>query len=109
MRVILLPEVLEQLEDLSVLLYEKKYFSFEDTALEYVLELYDDIVLTLPIRQHKPASSYFDRYGKDMHYASFRKNKQTTWYAFFVTYYENGNTVYLVRHIENNHTAAQYL
>jgi len=109
MRVILLPEVLEHLEDLSVLLYEKGYFSFQDTALEYVLELYDDIVLTLPMRQHKPASSYFDRYGTDMHYASFRKNKQTTWYAFFATYYENGNTIYLVRHIANNHTVAQYL
>jgi hypothetical protein len=109
MKVILLPEVIEYLEDLSVILYEKKYFSFDTTAFDYVLELYDDIVLTLPIRLHKSAPNYFDRYGKNMHYATFRKNKQTTWYAFFTKYNENGETIYLVRYIANNHTIAQHL
>jgi len=109
MKVILLPEVLEQFEDLSVILYEKEYFSFENRALDYVLRLYDEVVQTLPTRIHKPAPPYFDRYEKNMYYAMFSKNKRTSWYAFFTKYNENGNTVYLVRYIANNHTVAQYL
>jgi hypothetical protein len=42
-------------------------------------------------------------------YAAFRRNRATTWYAFFTKYYDNGQTVYLVRHITNNHTSAQHL
>jgi len=67
------------------------------------------IEITLPIRQHKPAPIYFDQFGKNMKYASFNKNKQTTWYAFFTTYKENDEIIYVVRYIANNHTIAQYL
>ena len=109
MQIILLPEVLDYLEDLAEILYEKGYLSFEDTSMEYVLELYDDIVLNLPKKRHRPAPSHFDKYGKGMKYASFRKNKHTTWYAFFKTYEENGETIYLVRYIGNNHTEAHHL
>jgi len=109
MRVILLPEVIDYLEDLSIILYEKGYFSFEVTALEYVIELYDDIISTLPNRQHKPAPPYFDKYGKNMKYAGFQKNKRTTWYVFFTTYLENDAKIYLVRYIANSHTVAQHL
>jgi hypothetical protein len=109
MQVILLPEVLNYLENLSTILYEKRYFSFEETSLKYVLELYDDIIITLPIIVHKPAPNHFDRFGKNMKYASFRKNKHTTWYVFFTIYKVNEETFYLVRYIANNHTVAQYL
>ena len=98
MQVILLPEVLEYLEDLAEILYEKGYFSFEETSLTYVSELYDDIVSNLPIRTHKPAPKRYDKYGKGMKYASFKKNRRTTWYAFFSKYKENGETFYLVRY-----------
>ena len=109
MQVILLPEVLEYLEDLAEILYEKGYFSFEETSLTYILELYDDIVKTLPIRLHKPAPPYFDKYGKDMYYAAFRKNRQTVWYAFFTKYLDNRETIYLIRYLNNNHLIAKYL
>ena len=109
MQVILLPEVLEYLENLAIILYEKGYFSFEETSLKYVIELYDDIIITLPILAHKQAPKYFDQYGKNMKYASFVKNKHTTWYVFFKTYKEKEKTFYLVRYIANNHIIAQYL
>jgi len=109
MQVILLPEVLDYLENLSEILYEKGYFSFEETALKYVLELYDDIVSHLPNKIHKPAPVHFDKYGKGMKYASFRKNKHTTWYVFFKTYRKNEESIYVVRYIANNHAIAQYL
>jgi len=109
MQVILLPKVLEYLERLAEILYEKGYFSFEETALKYVVELYDDIILTLPTRLHSPAPKYFDRYGKGMKYAVFKKSKHTHWYVFFTTYSKNGQLFYLIRYIANNHLIAQHL
>jgi hypothetical protein len=109
MKVILLPEVIQYLEELSETLYEKRYFSFEQTASNYVLDLYDDIVSELHLKLHKPAPTYFDRYGKDMEYAVFSKNKNTSWYVFFTSYKVENEVIYLVRHIDNNHTVAQHL
>jgi hypothetical protein len=109
MQVIIMPNVLESFSELVTILYEKKYFGFEATALKYVTELYDDIIATLPIRPRKSAPSYFSKYGKGLYYAVFPKNKQTQWYAFFKIYRENGELYYQVRFIANNHTVAQYL
>jgi hypothetical protein len=109
MQVTILPEVLEYFENLAVILYEKEYFGFEKTALTYVIELYDDIVANLPTKPHKPAPVYFDKYGKGMKYAVFRRNRRTSWYAFFNTYHNNVEPFYVVRYIANNHIIAQYL
>jgi len=109
MKVIALPEVQQYLQNLKEILFQNEYFGFEDSANKYVDDLFDDIEITLPIRQHKPAPKYFDKYGKKMKYAGFNKNKHTTWYAFFTTYKENDEIIYLVRYIANNHTIAQYL
>ena len=109
MNVIFTPKVLLYFEELIFILYDKEYFSLLETSKRYVDELVDDILTNLPTKQHKPAPKYFDKYGKGMYYARFRKNKQTTWYAFFSKYNENGETIYLIRYIANNHTVAQYL
>ena len=109
MNVIILPEVLEYLEELVTILYEKKFFGFLETSSGYVSELIDDINTTLPICLHKPAPKYFDKYGENMEYAVFRKNKNTLWYVFFTTYKNNGDVIYLIRYIGNNHVIAQYL
>jgi hypothetical protein len=109
MQVILLPEVLDYFEDLAVLLYEKGYFSFEETSLKYVLELYDDIVTNLSKKRHKPAPSHYDKYGQGLFYAAFPKNRRTTWYPFFTKHEKNGEIIYLVRYVGNNHTEAHHL
>jgi hypothetical protein len=109
MRVIALPEVDEYLQNLVTILYLREYFGFEESAQRYVDDLYNDIQMTLSIRLHKPVPKYFDKYGKDMKYAAFKKSKHTTWYVFFKTYRENGETVYLVRYVANNHVIAQCL
>ena len=109
MQVILLPEVLEYLEELAVLLYEKGYFSYEETSLNYVLEIYDDIVTNLPEKRHKPAPKHYDRYGKGMFYAAFPRNRRTTWYPFFTKHEKDGKIIYLIRYIGNNHTEAHHL
>ena len=109
MNVIFIPDVLVYFEDLVFILYYKKYFSFLEASKRYTEELLDDILNTLPERMHKPAPAYFDKYGKDMEYASCKKNKRTTWYVFFEIYEDTGEIVYLIRYIANNHTVAQYL
>ena len=109
MRVIILPEVREYMKELQIILYEKNYFGFEEAAQKYTDGLLDDIIANLPIKLHSPAPQYFDKYGKGMYYANFLKNKRTTWYAFFSKYIENGETIYLIRYIANNHTVGQFL
>ena len=109
MNVLFLPEVNEYLEYLVIILYKKEYFSFFDSSEKYVEELVDDIKENLPTKQRKPAPEYFSQYGTGMEYASFKKNKRTTWYVFFEIYEDTGEIIYLVRYIANNHTVAQYL
>jgi hypothetical protein len=109
MRVIFLPEVRKHFDNLIPILYEKGYFGFKETAKKYVDDLFNDIETNLPIHLHKPASEHFNKYGKDMEYAGFRKNKNTVWYVFFQRYKKDGRTIFLVRYIANNHSVAQYL
>jgi len=109
MSVVFLPEVREYFNNMACILYEKGYFSFEDTAQKYVEDLFDAIEMDLPIHLHKPAPKYFDKYGKDMEYAVFRKSRHTSWYVFFRIYKKGWEDVYQVRYIANNHTIAQYI
>ena len=109
MSVIVTADVYEFLENLLIILYEQGYFGLEENARKYVNELYDDITRTLPVRPKKPAPPYFDKYGEGMYYATFKKNKRTSWYAFFRMYQKDGELYYQVRYIANNHTVAQHL
>ena len=109
MSVLFLPEVRDYFDFLADILFRKEYFAFEENARQYVKEVFDDIEENLPNSWKRPAPKHFEKYGKDMYYSGFRKNRNTTWYAFFTKYEENGETVYVVRHIENNHTAAHFL
>ena len=109
MTVLFSPQVKEYYSELENILYEKGYFSYEYESIKYVDDLILDIKTNLPNRQHKPAPEYYSKYGKDLYYATFRKNKRTQYYAFFSKYVENEETVYLVRYIGNNHTDAQHL
>lgn len=109
MKILFLPEVIDYFLQLAETLYEKQYVGFEEYALKYSESLFDDIYNNLPNKHKKVAPKYFDKYGKDMFYAVFRKNKNTSWYVFFAIYYTNGETVYFVRYISNNHVVAHYL
>ncbi|MDD3788948.1 MAG: hypothetical protein PHO94_09700 [Petrimonas sp.] len=109
MNVLFSPEVEDYLFELSEILYQKEYFGFKDSAVEYVRKLILEIRDTLPISKKRPAPAYFERYGKNLYYTSFRVNKNSQWYAFFSTYIQNGEIIYLVRYISNNHVVTQYL
>jgi hypothetical protein len=105
MKVIFAPSVREYLKDVSEILYEKEYFGFAEDAIRYIDSLTLDIYNTLPRRLHKPAPPYFERYGKELLYAVFKKNDNTQWYVFF----NKEDDIFLIRYISNNHLIAQYL
>ena len=77
--------------------------------VSYVDNLIDDIKNSLHTKVKKTAPPNFDKYGKGMQYATFRKSKNTQWFVFFTTYESNGELVYLVRHISNNHVTSHHL
>ena len=109
MKVLFLPEVRLYFQELQDILFEKEYFGFEESAVQYVKDLVFDIEETLPTRVSKIAPPYFSRYGRNLRSATFRKNRNTQWYVFFNRYQEDGEVIYVVRFISNNHVIAKYL
>ncbi|MDR0865612.1 MAG: hypothetical protein LBO74_11870 [Candidatus Symbiothrix sp.] len=109
MKVLFLPEIRGYFKELAKILYEKDYFGFEQNAIEYAEDLFNDIKESLPNKQCKKAPEYFNQYGENMYYATFKKNKNTQWHAFFNIMDDNGEIIYLVRYISNNHVIARYL
>jgi hypothetical protein len=63
MRVLFLPEVREYFRELAQILYEKNYFGFESTALQYAEDLFNAIAGKLPVKEKRLAPAYFDKYG----------------------------------------------
>ena len=109
MKVVFLPEVVDFFEELAWILYEKGYFGDYEWSSKYVEDLNIDIKNNLPIKRHRPAPPYYEKYGKDLYYAVFKKNRRTSYYTFFSKYDDYGQTVFLVCYIGNNHTEAQRL
>jgi len=109
MKIVFLPEALNYFNELSTILYENNYFGFEDSALKYVDDLFEEIKTTIHCQVKKPAPPYFDRFGKNMLYSAFRKNKTTEWYVFFNIYQDNEDITLVIRYISNNHMIAQFL
>ena len=108
-KVLFLPEVVDQFLELAEVLYEKGYLGFKEIAVNYSEQLFRDIHANLPLKVKKGAPTYFKRYGNDLFYSSFSKNRHTTWYVFYSIYELNGQTVYLVRYLGNNHVLAHHL
>jgi hypothetical protein len=105
MRVLYAKDVEEYLRKLIEILYSKGCFGFKDSAYQYVDALIDEIDTTIAIKPSKSAPEYFSKYGKQLFYAAFTKNRNTTWYVFFNV----ENDIYFIRYISNNHVIAQYL
>jgi hypothetical protein len=108
-RVLFLPEVREYFKELADTLYDCNYFGLKEQAKRYADGLFTDIEKNLPTKLKKRAPAYFNRYSKNMYYAVFKKNKNTQWYVFFSIYLKNGERIYLVKYLGNNHCVAQYL
>ena len=92
------------LNELMILLFEKQYFGFPESAKQYVDKLISYIEQNIDIVQSKNAPEYFMRFGEDMKYVTYQPNKNTTWYVFF----QKHDNIYLVRHISNNHISGKF-
>ena len=100
--------VLDQLDESVQALVEKNYFSDEDYAVSYLIDIVRFFQLNIDHMVTRPAPVYFKRYcvmTNDLKYVSYRKNRRTTWYAFFEEYGDFISVVYL----NNNHVIGHLL
>ena len=92
------------LKDLVKILFDQEYFGFEETAQQYVQNIYDAIELKLAQPIYKISPPELQKQGK--FYIAYSPNKRTTWYIFFN---QRANR-YLIKFITNNHVPnAQFL
>lgn len=108
-KVLFLPEVVDQFLELVEVLYNNGYLGFKEVAIDYSEQLFKDIQTNLPLKVKKDAPSYFDRYGQGLFYSLFPKNTQTTWYVFYSIHEVDDDEVYLVRYLGNNHVISQHI
>lgn len=94
------------LDELIDILIEKEYFSYYESSYKYIYDIQQYILNHIFIAPKYKAPLRFARYGKDMFYITYRRNKQTTWYIFFSVYDKDN---YLIRYITNNHVSAQHI
>ena len=92
------------LDELMIILFEKGYFGFPDSAKSYVDGILDYVERNIGILPGRDAPPYFSRYAKNMKYIVYRANKSTVWYVFYL----QRVNVFLIKHITNNHVAAQH-
>ena len=103
MKVIYAPEVVDYIDNLILILFEKGYFGFPESAKTYVSKLTSDIERSIHLKLKKASPPRFKKYGT--HYVTYKPNKNTTWYVFFSFRTDR----YLIRFITNNHVSAQYI
>jgi hypothetical protein len=105
MRVLYHQSVEDSLLELIEILYLKEYFGFYDSALNYVVELKNEIELSIDNLPKKKAPKYFNKFKENLSYITINKNKNTSWYVFFLS----DKTTHYIYYIGNNHSCGQYL
>ena len=109
MKVIFAPEVSACFNALVDVLYEIGYFGFKDSAISYVENLLDDIRDNLHLKVKSPAPAYFEKYGQQLLYSVFKSGAATRWYVFYNVYEVEGEQIFLIKYITNNHSVAKFL
>jgi hypothetical protein len=91
-------------ENLIFTLLQDNYFSFEESAYNYVDNLRAEIESGLYFKQAKLSPDSLVHHGQ--FYLSIKFNKHTTWYIFFNKF----NNAFNINYIFNNHSEdAQFL
>ena len=97
MTVVILPEVLDFLDELVFKLYKQDYFAFKEDARQYVYNIHDSIPTVIERQTHKRSPTKLRRRGES--YVTYNTTDRTTWYIFFSVDGER----YVVEFITNNH------
>jgi len=95
-KIIVIQDVVVYLDELVKVLYEKEYFGFIDSAINYVVNVYG-FIETIPREIHKKSPVALAKYGT--YYSFFNTCSRTTWYLFF----EKKDNSYIITGILNNH------
>ena len=99
--VIFTVEATAYLDELVGILLREEYFSFKETADQYVDDLVDFVVTKIGIAPKRIAPKEFKKFGQTLHYIKYKRHKHTVWYIFFI---QKSNR-FLITHITNNHVA----
>lgn len=97
--IVITAEVTDVLEELVYILYKKEYFGFEESAVDYVNNIYDFIYNELPNTRHRKTPKALLRHGN--YFVKYSAGKRTAWYVFF----NKKENMYLIKYITNNHVA----
>jgi hypothetical protein len=110
MQVLLDPSVIDYFKKLVTILLDKEYFGTYRFANEYVMDLVDSILHSLPYKYARIAPPYFNQLAprQIIYYTTFVHNRYTQWYVFFSRHNQNGEDIYYVHHISNNHVDAKH-
>jgi hypothetical protein len=77
-------------------LYDKEYFGFFESSIEYADKILN-FILEIPNQKSKLTKN--KRYGE--YYCRYKHNSKTSWYIFF----DIEDDIYLVKFVTNNHTS----
>lgn len=93
------PEVEQYLNNLIDILFNKEYFGFIENAIEYVVNIINDIEINIHNKKHQTTPQELIKFGK--YYIAYKANNKTSWYIFF----DKKDNRYLIKYITNNHVA----
>jgi hypothetical protein len=111
MQVILDPSVIDYFKNLVTILLEKEYFGTYRFANEYVMDLVDSILHSLPYKYAQIDPPFFNQFAprQIIYYATFIHSRHTQWYVFFSRHIQDGEYIYYVHHISNNHIDGKHI
>jgi hypothetical protein len=84
-KVIFLPEVVDYLEEIALILYKQGYFGFKDACKKYIDKLSDYTFTYVGVLQGKSAPDHFAQYGSNLKYITYTPNQRTSWYILSAT------------------------
>jgi len=90
-------EVIDFLDELLHVLYEKNYFSYKSSASAYVLKIYDFIEANITTFPYKKTPKALNHLGSK--YIFYKPNHNTTWFIFF----EHQGKIFRITAIINNY------
>lgn len=97
-------EFVDHLDSLIHILYEREYFGYIESSIEYVLGIYDFIEVNICKLPHKKLPNTLRLLGS--YFISFNSNKQTNWYIIFD---KNDDEIFVTFIFNNHEKFAQYL
>jgi hypothetical protein len=95
-KIIIDNKVVEKLNALVEILFDKDYFYIKENAKDYVDVIYN-FLYNLPNNHHRLAKN--TKNGK--FFCTHKPNKKTTWYITF----DVEDDIYLINNLTNNHSA----